>query len=499
MCLALLVVVLRLAALPFFPPPVPKVHDEFSYLLGADLLASGHAARPAHPLWEFFDTIHVIARPGYASKYPPGQALFLAAGQSLVGNPYAGVVISSALATATVFWMLLAVVPPGIALIGGAHIALVFSALHYWMQSYWGGSVALSGAALVVGAALRLLRWSEGRAGWMLGLGMALLLVSRPYEGGVLVLMVCATLAWRLWSARQLLLAFLRAGGALLPALLALSWYNYQVTGLPYLLPYSLYDRTYACVPPLWPLPEYNRKTHTNAALAQQHAVMEYRDYTAARYGNKLSFFARRSVEIAKSAALWCGVLLVFLLSPRARSDYLVRLLGLLAMSALAALYLEVFFFQHYMAPLLAVLIALAYRGLWVMRCHTRFFTLVFTAALLWSAGLAIRKLQQESGVVAQSRMAREFPFNRKRLETQLSDRGGGHVVLVRYAPSHSPRYEWVYNAADIDRASVIWAHDRGIDNMRLFNRYPDRTVWIIEPDSPEPTARLLRESRHAK
>lgn len=490
--LFVLVVLLRLATLPFFPPPVPKVHDEFSYLLGADLLASGHAGRPAHPLWEFFDTIHVIARPVYASKYPPGQALFLAVGQSLFGHPYAGVVISSALATAAVFWMLLAVAPPGIALLGGLHVALVFSSLHYWMQSYWGGSVALSGAALVIGAALRMLRWSDGRAGWMLGLGAALLMVSRPYEGAVLVLMVSAALMPRLWSHPQVRLAFLRSATLLLPALLALGWYNYQVTGSPYVLPYSLYDRTYAAVPPLWPLPAYQPKEHSNAALAQQHAVLEYGDYAKARYGNKLSLLTRRSAELIRSAALWCGLFLFALLCAPVRKDYLVRLLVIVSLGALVALFLEVFFFQHYMAPLLAVWIALGYRSLWIIRHRRKAFTLVLMTSLLWSAGLALRKLQQEVQVLSQSKMARDFPFNRHLLETQLKGMGGGHVVLVRYAPGHSSRYEWVYNAGLIDSAPVIWAHDRGIDNARLLNRYPNRAVWIIEPDSSTPTARLL-------
>ncbi|MBL8210477.1 MAG: hypothetical protein JNK87_07190, partial [Bryobacterales bacterium] len=248
LCLFLIVIGLRLASLSYFPPPIPKVHDEFSYLLGADLLASGRAALPAHPLWEFFDTIHVIGTPVYASKYPPGQAIFLALGQLLFGHAYAGVVISAGLATVTVFWMLLALVPPGVALIGGLQVAVVFSSLHYWMQSYWGGAVALSGAAIVLGSAIRMLRWADVRSGWLLGLGAALLLVSRPYEGGVLVLLLTIPVALRAWTTRGLRQAFRRSGAALAPALLCLGWYNYQVTGHPYVLPYSLYERTYAAV-----------------------------------------------------------------------------------------------------------------------------------------------------------------------------------------------------------------------------------------------------------
>src|SRR5437899_963793 len=51
--------------------PVPRVHDEFSYVLMSNTLASGHVSNPSPPLPEFFDTFHVLVRPVYASKYFP--------------------------------------------------------------------------------------------------------------------------------------------------------------------------------------------------------------------------------------------------------------------------------------------------------------------------------------------------------------------------------------------------------------------------------------------
>ncbi|MBL8210329.1 MAG: hypothetical protein JNK87_06435 [Bryobacterales bacterium] len=220
---------------------------------------------------------------------------------------------------------------------------------------------------------------------------------------------------------------------------------------------------------------------------------MEYQDYASARYGSKWLLLVGRSIEIARSAALWCGMLLVALLLPTARNDTLVRLLVLVSLGALTALFLAVFFFQHYMAPLLAVWIALGYRGLWTIRRQGAIFAALLLGTLLWSSVLAIRKLRQEAKVVAEARMGREFPFNRHLLQKQLKDFPGGHVVLVRYAPGHSSRYEWVYNLANIDDAPVIWAHDRGIDNARILDRYPGRTFWLIEPDAPLPTPILLR------
>jgi len=69
--LAAATILIRLSLLWVLPIPVPRDHDEFSYLLAGDTFAHGRLTSPTHPLWVFFDTIHVNQHPTYMSKYPP--------------------------------------------------------------------------------------------------------------------------------------------------------------------------------------------------------------------------------------------------------------------------------------------------------------------------------------------------------------------------------------------------------------------------------------------
>lgn len=96
--------------------PIPKVHDENSYLLQADIFASGRWTAPSPPIPDFFEQPHVQVVPTLASKYPPGHALLLTLG-ALVGFHALVPLLLTAVTAALVFTVAMRLTDPFTALL----------------------------------------------------------------------------------------------------------------------------------------------------------------------------------------------------------------------------------------------------------------------------------------------------------------------------------------------------------------------------------------------
>src|SRR5205823_12219881 len=78
-------------------------------------------------------------------------------------------------------------------------------------------------------------------------------------------------------------------------------------------------------------------------------------------------------------------------------------------------------------------------------------------------------------------------PEGRIAIENRLAGTAGRQLVFIRYSPRHTG-HEWIRNAADIDSARVVWALDLGPEEDEKLRRYyPDRNVWLLEPDFRPP------------
>jgi hypothetical protein len=84
--------------------------------------------------------------------------------------------------------------------------------------------------------------------------------------------------------------------------------------------------------------------------------------------------------------------------------------------------------------------------------------------------------------------LALRDPGRRVAVNDELARAPGKQLVFVRYWPRHIFQDEWVYNAADIDGARVVWARDLGAaEDEKLRRYYADRTVWLLQPDARPP------------
>lgn len=510
--LVLLWTVCRLAFLGHTGIPQPASHDEFSYLLGADTFAHGRLENPPHTLGKFFESPHILVRPVYVSKYPPGQALFLALGQRVFGSAFYGVLIGNALMLFTFCLMLFAWVPYPWALAVSGMVGLCLPPQMYWTNSYWGGSVAASGGALVL-LGIGIYRAKQALpAGVIFAFGALLLFWTRPFEGGVFTLIVLVVFAKELWRKRRTsvflaALSVLALGGAWT------CYDNQAVTGSPFRLPYLLYDRQYNVTPVFWFLPLRPEPTYSHPRLASQHGTdgWEASWYQAGQ--PRLQVLSIGLINSLMTLRRLGAAALFTLLVPVAWRDPLYRKMAIVAEVFLLALTAETFHFEHYAAPAwaaLALMIAIWAERAWNLRIRKQRVGVALVLLALTSPAIVVpshvsRLLQKpfmsSSGDSRNMPPPSYWPNRRAALIERLSALDRRQLVIVRYpSPNWNIGEEWVYNSVDIDRQRVVFAHDLGMEqNRALLGYYPDRTALLltfdsvsgqeqIEPYSPAPS-----------
>ncbi len=485
-------IVLRLMMLAHHPVPTPDVYDEFGHLFVADTLRHFRLANPPLALPAFFETFFVLQEPTYSSIYPIGQGLMLAIGKAITGLPWAGVLISTAAFAALCYWMLRGWMTPAWALVGGVLAVIEFGPLSAWMNGYWGGALAAASGCLVFGALPRLVDHAKRRDAFFLGAGLAIHLITRPYESVFLVICVALFL---FPSARKLLPLAPAVVLAVLPAIAIILVQNKSVTGHFTMLPYQLSQFQYGVPAAL----TFQADPVPHRELTPQQAL-EYKAQMAFREGKETltSYLLRLEYRVRYYRFFFLAPLFLaipaFCFAAIRNRRYAWVLLSLLIFA------LGVNFFPafqvHYLGVVTCLFVLMSVAGMqqmarWSPEAARLVLFLCVLHFVFWYGlhffeehDFALETIRYETW----DSVNHQNPERRIFVRQQLDEIPGPLLVFVRYSPRHIFQDEWVYNEASLDGARIIWARDLGAEeNRKLIAAYPGRQVLVLEPDARPP------------
>jgi len=470
--------------------PAPRVFDEFAQILAGDTFARGRLSNPAHPMPEFFETFHVLQLPTYSSKYFPGHGLFLALGIVLGGGARLGQWMAFATMAPALYWMLAGWITRRGALAATA-VFILYVADTSWASGYWGAAPAVTGSALLFGALPRITSGHRPRPrdAALMGLGIVMMALTRPFEGLALCLpLALFYAAWTLFPSRSRPVRLRRvalptvlvvaAGGVLL------GLHNHAVTGDPARSGYAAYEAESPGAPPFaWqePVPAMTElRANERARLGiDMAAFMALREWWAGEMRQRLLV---QTIPVYLPHVAFLGLLLLAPFGMRSGRTWLAA--AAIATVAIAT-GLSSFYLPHYIGPALPPLLLLFAIGAGVLHRRSvgrwpagRYATGILLATLVV---LGARRLVAHNMDERELDNDRHWSRRHEALERHLRTLPGSHLVFVHYGASYQSQDEWVQNAADRTSTRVLWAHDLGDSaNARLRELEPGRTAWRL-------------------
>lgn len=237
----------------------PAYHDEYSYLLQAELFANGNWSIPSFSTApDLFDQMHVLNEGQFASRYFPGTSLWLAPFFRF-GNVWYAQHLAQAISAMMVFWLGREVSNSGTGLLAGLLFA-TSPGLVLFSQLLLAHHPTLVGLTLFLWSFLRWMRTESRWNAFSAGVGLAFAMLCRPMTAASFGLPFgIIFFVWWLKGRRrnvnrevqrdlcfkQRTIQVVLMGLPILSGFAVLAVQNLQVTGNILKTPYGLYNEIY--------------------------------------------------------------------------------------------------------------------------------------------------------------------------------------------------------------------------------------------------------------
>jgi hypothetical protein len=270
-----------------------------------------------------------------------------------------------------------------------------------------------------------------------------------------------------------------------------LAYYNKQVTGSVWVMPYAVHEATYAVAPIfVWqsvkPEPGYRHKQIRDLQVDWALTVTRPSRYSL------IDFAVTGLRKIRSLASMYFAVLLAIpllaapvVLFVDRKARHALVMAGVFIFGVLLECYPIA---THYVAPAIGLLFFLA------LQCLRRLSVMKWRGLAVGN-GIAPALLMCTFilPIVSYFEMRRHVSlrdvwiYQKAGIRQRLERTNERHIVLVRYGSAHNTHFEWVYNGADIDGSRVIWAREMDpASNDQLLEYYSDRRAWLLKVDDGE-------------
>jgi hypothetical protein len=486
-----------LALRPFVGFPDPIVADEYSSMLQAKTYLLGRLANPA--LTPNFTAEWVVLAPTYASMYAALRSFPLVVGYAVGIGAWGGVVLSMAALTAAVYWLVSLWLNARYAFVAALLVILRFGLFSPWVNSAFGGAFPALGGVLLLGAYFRLRSRPTVLNGALLGLGLVILMGTRPYEGVFIAAPVVVGLLLHFFRSSVVVRKSLAAPAAIAAGLVIAGFGltfadNQAITGDWKVSPYFVYWKANANPPALllarWEAPQ--------PSPVRYDWSQRRRDFDAHFYVRRATWSGVASAEIWRFRNYWNFYLGFALLLPFLLGVWALRREPVVLLSGAAlglALSTGSFDFAQYAAPgfgfiILAVMFGFRSLRRWRPKGAPLGLALSRTFALALVLGSTLPLSSALFGAPAFPLPTDNFAnlpccWLRPRsihvaVENEIHRSEGRNLVIVDTG-TRAPNAEIpIANEPDIAAARTIWVNDDPEFNLATIDRYPDRRIWRL-------------------